>query len=250
MVDNNLHLRIRISVNFMRIDSNYVATVFCPFLRIFLALSNPWIYERLLFTLICAFVWSRNLGINLKLARGSCFNISENRSLDRAWGLGVWTNSLVFKRRLVWGCFMGYSFLWAWTSFLCFSCTSNFNFLLLFNKSDFTFLNSLADLDCEGNINCIISNEVGDCLSHVIYFWKFNQHWNVLIQSLVTHIIIPWYYRKATLRLKTVRSGRVINYDSVLHVTTYLGHVLDENSIYILAMFPKESFSTVSVRVH
>jgi hypothetical protein len=29
-----------------------------------------------------------------------------------------------------------------------------------------------------------------------------------------------------------------------------LGHVLDENSIYILAMLPKESFSTVSVRVH
>ena len=96
VVNNYLYLLIWISVDFIRVNSHHVANIFGPFLWIFLAFSNPWVDERLLFTKVCAFVWSSHLGIYLKLARGSCFNVAENCTLDLAGCLGVGTNSLVF----------------------------------------------------------------------------------------------------------------------------------------------------------
>ena len=96
----------------------------------------------------------------------------------------------------------------------------------------------------------MVSDEACYGLSHVIDLGHLDQHWNVVEQSPIIWIIVPGNDGQATLWLKHVRGGRIINDDCIFHVSTNLSHVLDEDAVDEGAVLAKESAKTVALRVH
>lgn len=115
---------------------------------------------------------------------------------------------------------------------------------------EFSFTDLSYHIQGSARLESIIAHETCDSLSHVIDLGHFNEHGDVVEQCSVIWVIVPRYNRQAALRLQHVRSWRVVDDDRILHITTDLGHILDEDAIDKSAVFSEESAQAVFLRIH
>ena len=96
----------------------------------------------------------------------------------------------------------------------------------------------------------VVADESGHGLAHVIDLRHLDEQRDVVVEGAVVRIVVPRHDGQAALRLQHVGRGRVVNDDGIFHVSSDLGHILDEYSIDKSAMLAEESHGGVAFRIH
>ena len=100
------------------------------------------------------------------------------------------------------------------------------------------------------HLNFVVAYEVSDCLSHIVDLGHLYKEWDVLVQNLVRHVVVPTLDWQTTLRLQHIGRGGVVNNYCIFHITAQLTHILHKDSVKVGAVFTEKSLGAISLGVH